>query len=116
MKECKEYYKQKEPGIIIFILGFILAAAISAAVSTYLLSTSSMMIAIIAGGIGGLIGVVMCENIGEAIVMSVIITFFVFIMIKFLPGLLLLKKFIVPALVGLCAGKFVVGIWKEFAS
>ena len=115
MKKSKEYHKQKEPGSGIFIVGFILAAVIAAGVSTYFLSTSPILIAIIVGGIGGLIGVVMFENIGEAIIMSVIITFLIVMMIKFIPGLLMLKKFVVPALVGLCSGKLVVGIWKELA-
>ena len=116
MKKSKELYKRKEPTISIFILGFILAAVVSAAVSTYLLNTSTIWVALIAGGIGGILGVVMFENIGEAIIMSVIVTVLIVVAIKFIPGLDLLKKFIIPTLAGLCAGKFVVGIWKELVS
>jgi hypothetical protein len=63
--------------------------------------------------LSALIGVFMLENIGEAIVVTIILCVLMVIVITVVPGFAMLKSGFVPFACGLSVGKLVVGIWKE---
>jgi hypothetical protein len=61
------------------------------------------------------LGVFLKENLGDAIIFSVILGLVVFGFINFVPGLVAIKAGIVSGACGLSAGKLVAGVWKEIA-
>lgn len=116
MAEAENSYEQAEPGVSIYVIALVLGSGVAFAIASLWLDVTSSWVALTVGAMLALLGVSMIENIGEAIVFSVILGLLVFLFITTVPGLTLIKAGVVPGVCGLCAGKLVVGIWKEIAS
>ena len=68
------------------------------------------------GGLAGLAGVFALDNIGEAVVLTVLAALLMVAAAYMnLPLPTLLKGLAVSGALGLCAGKLVCGVWKETA-
>lgn len=116
MTEAENSYRQAEPGLSIYLIALVLGSGMAFAIGTLWLDVTSAWVALAVGAILALLGVFMIENIGEAIVFSVILGLLVFGFVNLVPGLIAIKAGVVPGACGLCAGKLVVGVWKELAS
>ncbi len=105
-----------EPGALVYAVGFLLAAAVSAAVAGWWLGLTAPVFAALAGGLAGLVGVFMLDNIGEAVVLTVLAALLMVIMASMnLPLPTLFKGLAVSGALGFCAGKLVCGVWRETA-
>lgn len=106
----------EEPGALVYAVGFLLAAAVSAAVAGWWLGLMPTVFAALAGGLAGLVGVFTLDNIGEAVVLTVLVAVLMAAAASMnLPLPVLLKGLAVSGALGLCAGKLVCGVWKETA-
>ncbi|MDX1487326.1 MAG: hypothetical protein R3268_03940, partial [Acidiferrobacterales bacterium] len=97
-------------------IALVLGSSIAFAIGTLWLDVTSSWVALTVGAILALLGVFMTENIGEAIIFTVVLALVVFSFINFVPGLTTIKASLVPGACGLSAGKLVVGAWKEIAT
>lgn len=116
MTEAENSYRRVEPGLSIYLIALVLGSGMAFAIGALWLDLTSSWVALTVGALLALLGVFMAENIGEAIVFSVILGLLVFSFINFMPGLIAIKAGIVPGACGLSAGKLVAGVWKEIAS
>ena len=108
-------YQVQEPGLLVFFIAFLLASVVSFIIATYLLELSPAWLALLAGGICGILGFCMGENIGDAIMFSLILALLVTFFIKAGPDIEMLRTGIVPVATGFCLGNLVCGIWKEIS-
>ena len=115
MDDDKEFHHQ-EPPRAYFVFAFILGAATSYGLATYWFALSSPVIAIVLGSLFSLLGFELGENIGEAIVFTVIISLLVFVFHQVGPDIGILKSSIVPIATGFCSGKLFYGLWVETLS
>ena len=92
-----------------------LAAAVSFVLATYLLELSPARIALLVGAVCGILGFGLGENVGDAIVFSLILGLLVFMFIQLVPEMIMARILIVPLATGFCVGKLVYGIWREVA-
>jgi hypothetical protein len=111
--QYRDFPVPKEPDLIVYLTGVFLAGITSTAMCSYWLDITPIWLALLLGGLFGLIGVFMLANIGEAIVLSVIITFVLVVLFKSLSGLIVVKMLMVPVFIGYCVGQLVSGVWKE---
>jgi len=111
-KEVDEY-RVKKPGLLVLFFAVILGSGASLALTTYLLEMSSAWVALAVGATFGIFGFSLGENIGDAIIFSLIVGLLVFFFIKVGPDLEIIRAVIVPIATGFCVGKLVYGIWKE---
>lgn len=116
MAEAKNSYRPAEPGLPIYLIALAFGSGIAFAIGTLWLDVTSSWVALTVGAILALLGVFMTESIGEAIAFSVVLGLLVFGFINLAPGLTVIKAGVVPGACGLCAGKLVVGVWKELVS
>jgi hypothetical protein len=72
-----------------------------------------MWLAALLGAVAGLAGLVLAENIGEAIVLSLITAVILVFLLWYVPGLDLVKMCVAPLGVGLATGKLIGGMRKE---
>ena len=107
------YHIPANPGITLYLFGAFLGAVVSYLVATIWLGLSPLWVALLFGALAALIGVFMIENIGEAIVLTIILCVLMVTVITVVPGFAMLKSGFVPFACGFSAGKLVVGIWKE---
>jgi xanthine/uracil/vitamin C permease (AzgA family) len=116
MAEADNSYRQAEPGLSIYLIALVLGSGVAFAIASLWLDVTSFWVALTVGATLALLGVFMTENIGEAIVFSMVLGLLVFSIINFMPGLIAIKAGIVPGACGLSVGKLVAGVWKEIAS
>lgn len=116
MAEAENSYEQAEPGMSIYVIALVLGSGAAFAIASLWLDVTSSWVALTVGATLALLGVFTTENMGEAIVFSVVLGLLVFSFINFMPGLIAIKAGIVPGACGLSAGKLVAGVWKEIAS
>ncbi len=106
-------YRVQEPGLLVFFITIILGSGASFALATYLLKLSLAWVALLSGAVCGILGLFLGENIGDAIIFSLILGLLVFLFIKVGPEIEIIRTVIVPIATGFCTGKLVYGIWKE---
>jgi hypothetical protein len=111
--EVQEKHTPSEPGLFIYLIGIITGSCVAYVIANLWLDVTPGWVAIIVGAIAALYGVFSLANIGEAIVLTLVISLIVFGLIKIAPGLTIVSAGIVPSACGLSVGKLVVGLWKE---
>jgi hypothetical protein len=103
-----------EPGALVYAAGFLLAAAVSAAVAGWWLGLMPAVFAALVGGLAGLAGVFMLDNIVEAVVLTVLVAVLMVAAASMnLPLPTLFKGLAVSGVLGFCSGKLVCGVWRE---
>ncbi|MEN8136639.1 MAG: hypothetical protein ABFS18_14065 [Thermodesulfobacteriota bacterium] len=115
MMTCQSEYIVPEPGPFVYLIAVVLAAGVSCSFATYLLELSPAWLSLSAGGVCGALGLAMGENVGEALVFSLILALLVFLFIKVGPEIEFIRIAIVPIAAGFCMGELVGGIWKEIS-
>ncbi len=113
MAEVQEEHTPSEPGLFIYLIGIITGSGVAYVIANLWLDVTPGWVAIAVGAIAALYGVFSLANIGEAIVLTLVISLIVFGLINIAPGLTIVKTGIVPIACGLSVGKLVVGLWKE---
>ncbi len=105
--------RANEPGLSAYFVALIIGSGVSFALATYWLGFSPPWLALLVGAVCGIIGSFLGENIGDAIIFSLIVGLMVFFFVNFAPEIAIIRIGIVPVATGLCVGKLVYGIWKE---
>ena len=100
-------------GVGAYFFALILGSGASFALATYWLKLSPGWIALLLGAIFSILGASMGENVGDAIMFSLIVGLTVTVFITVGPEIAIIRTAIIPVATGLCAGKLVVGIFKE---
>lgn len=99
--------------ISVYALAVAMGALMSVLVAAHWLAMLSGWSAGLLGGAFGLLGAGMRENIGEALIVSLVSAVLLAVFILQVSGLWLLKGVILSIAVGLCAGKLLGSVWKE---
>jgi hypothetical protein len=115
MKKEIDEYRVQEPGFLIFFVAVMLASGASFALATYMLELSSAWVALLAGAAFGALGFSLGENVGDAIIFSLIVGLLVFFFIKVGPEIEIIRAVIVLIATGFCVGKLVYGFCKEIS-
>lgn len=100
-------------GVGAYFFALILGSGASFALATYWLKYSPGWIALLVGAIFSILGASMGENVGDAIMFSLIVGLIVTVFITIGPEIAIVRAIIISVATGLCAGKLVVGIFKE---
>ncbi len=116
MAEAENTYGKAEPGLIVYLVALVLGAGVAFAIATLWLDVTPGWLALVVGAALALLGVFSIENVGDAIMFSLILSLIVFGLVKLVPGLVAIKAGVVPGACGLSVGKLVVGVWKEVAT
>lgn len=103
-------------GVLQYLLGIAIAAATSILISAYWLDTAPVWLAGVLGGGFGSLGVALAENIGDALMFSLVCAIVMAVVLLQVPGMPLWKGVVLSAAVGFCSGKLVGGVWKEMAT
>ena len=99
-----------------YCFALIFGSGASFAIATYWLEFSAGWIALLVGAIFSILGASLEENVGDAIMFCLIVGLIVTIFITVGPEIAIVRAAIIPVATGLCAGKLVVGIFKEVLS
>ncbi len=113
VEEVQGKHTPSEPGLLIYLIGIIIGSGVAYVIADRWLDITPGRVAIAVGAIAALYGVFSLANIGEAIVLTLVISLIVFGLLNIAPGLTIVKAGIVPSACGLSVGKLVVGLWKE---
>jgi hypothetical protein len=116
MAETENTYKQSEPGPLMYVCALILGSGGAFVTATLWLDVSPGWVALAVGATFALLGAFMGETIVETIIFALILSVVMFVFIKLIPGLMVIKAGVVPGASGLSIGKLAVGIWKEIAT
>jgi hypothetical protein len=114
MARAGNSYSPPKPGLLIYMAGLILGSGVSFAISTLWLDVTSCWVALTVGATLALLGVFFNENIGEAIIFSLVLCLIVLSFFYLVPGLIAIRAGVVLGACGLSVGKLVAGVWKEF--
>ncbi|MEN8174027.1 MAG: hypothetical protein ABFS03_14245, partial [Chloroflexota bacterium] len=106
----------QKPSLLVLLIAVILGSVSSITLATYLLELSPAWVALLAGAACGFLGFGLGENIGDAIILSLIIGVLVFLFINVGPVIEIVRIVIVPIATGFCVGNVVYGIWKEIST
>jgi hypothetical protein len=115
MTETENEFTLWQPGCVTYSVVFILGSGVAFAIATFLLDLTPGWVALVVGGTMALPGAAMNQNIVEAIVMSLIIGLCVIVTPWRLPGLMVIKPWVVPGAIGFIVGMLVVGKLKAWA-
>lgn len=110
-KESKNKNDLSEVGI--YFLALILGSGVSFTFATYWLEVSPSWLALLVGAIFSIVGASLGENVGDAIMFSLIVGIIVTVFYISGPEIAILRAGIIPVATGLCVGNVVVGISKE---
>ncbi len=113
MTERDSKQRVHKPGLSVYFVALILGSGVSCALATHWLKLSPAWLALLVGAVCGLIGSFIGENIGDAIVFSLIMGLMVFFFIRSGLEIAIIRTGIVPVATGFCVGKLVYGIWNE---
>lgn len=103
-------------GVGTYFFAIFLGSGASFVLATYWLEFSPGWIALLVGAVFSIVGAFLGENVGDAIIFSLIVGFIVAVFIKFGPEIAIVRAGIIPVVTGLCAGKLLVGILKEVST
>lgn len=103
------------PSIKIYVLAVLLGAILAVVLTGVVFATSSIAVAASMGAILALLGALMDENIGEAIVLSVIVGGMCGLLFWVTPDPVSkwIGTWVVPAVIGFCSSKIVIGVSHE---
>jgi hypothetical protein len=108
-------YTPWKPSIKIYALSVLVGTGLAVVFSGVVFATSSIATAASMGGILALFGALMDENIGEAIVLSVIVGGLCSLLFWVTPDPV--SKWIgtwaIPAIIGFCSSRILIGISRE---
>ena len=109
-------YTPWEPSIKIYVLAVLVGTIIAIVFAVVVFATSTIAIAASLGMILSLFGALMDENIGEAIVLSVFMSGMcgILFLVTSDPVSKWIGTWAVPAVLGFCSSKIIVGISREF--
>jgi hypothetical protein len=99
-----------------YFFAIILGSGASFALATYWLEFSPGWIALLVGAVFSILGAFLEENVGDAIMFSLIVGVLVTVFITVGPEIAIVRAGIIPVATGLCAGKLVAGISKEVST
>jgi hypothetical protein len=116
MTERKSKNKKYLSGVGAYFFAIILGSGASFALATYWLEFSPGWIALLVGAIFSILGALLGENVGDAIMFFLILGLIVTIFITIGPEIAIVRAVIIPVATGLCAGKLLVGILKEVST
>ncbi len=116
MTERKTKNRKYLSGVGIYLLAVIFGSGASFALATYWLEVSPGWVALLVGTVFSIVGAFLGENVGDAVVFSLIAGLIVTVF--FVSGLeiAILRAGIIPVVTGLCVGKVVAGISKEMST
>ncbi|MEE9158772.1 MAG: hypothetical protein V3U60_10350 [Gammaproteobacteria bacterium] len=116
MTEGKSKNRKLSSGAGSHFFALVFGSGTSFALATYWLEVSPGWLALLVGAVFSIVGVFLGENIGDAIVFSLIGG--IIVIVFFMSGLeiAILRAVIIPVVTGLCIGKLVVGISKEMST
>ena len=102
--------------VSLYALGVAIGALVSLLIAAHWLDMISGWPASLLGGASGFCGVLLRENIGDALIFSFVGAVLLTVFISHVSGLLVLKGVAISIVAGLCAGKLVGGVWSELAA
>ena len=116
MTERKNEHRKHLSGVGMYFFALFLGSGTSFALATYWLEVSPGWLALLVGTVFSIVGAFLGENIGDAIVFSLIAG--IIVIVFFMSGLeiAILRAGIIPVVTGLCVGKLVAGISKEVST
>jgi hypothetical protein len=105
----------REPRMKIYVLATLVGTIAAILFAGVIFDTSSIAVAASMGTVLACLGALMGENIGEAIVLSVILGVMCVLLLWVAPDPVAswAGTWAVPAVIGFASGKIVVGIWRE---
>lgn len=106
-------YRVQEPGLFVYFIAVILGSGVSTVLATYLLGLSTIWVALLLGAIFGGIGLFLGENIVEAIILCFVFGVLVFLLLRVVSQIEIIRSSIVPIATGFCVGRIVAGIRRE---
>ncbi len=114
MSEIDQHTPWK-PGMRIYGLATLVGAVLAVVLAGVVFATSTIVIAASMGAIFAIFGGVMDENIGEAVVLTVILGAICGVLLWVAPEPVAKWSgtWAVPAVIGFCASKIIVGISRE---
>jgi hypothetical protein len=115
MTEPDNQYTPREPSLPVFLVAAVLGAGVSLVLATHILELTSDWMSLLLGGTCGIVGLFMGENIGDAIIFTVVAALMVLLVLTVIPAVPSLRTVIVPVAAGFCLGKLVSGVWKEIS-
>lgn len=100
-----------------YALAALLGAALAAVLAGCAFATSTIVVAASVGSILAFFGALMDENMGEAVVFTVILGVICGVLLWLAPEHVAswVGTWAVPAVIGFCSGKMVVGMSRELA-
>ena len=116
MAEPENTYIQSEPGPLMYVCALILGSGGAFVTATLWLDLTPGWVALAVGAIFALLGAILPETIVDTIIFTLILSLIVFVFIKLIPGLMVIKAGVVPGALGLSIGKLAGSIWKAIAA
>lgn len=116
MTERESINKKYLSGVGIYSLALILGSGASFAFATYWLAVSPGWLALLLGAVFSIVGASLGENVGDAIMFSLIVGIIVTVFYISGPEIAILRAGIIPVATGLCVGNVVAGISKEVST
>ncbi len=116
MTEGESKNKKYLSGVGAYFFAIILGSGVSFVLATYWLEFSPGWVALLVGAVFSILGASLGENVGDAIMFSLIVGLIVTVFIKFGPEIAIVRAVIFPVATGLCVGNVVVGISKEVST
>ena len=116
MTERENKNKKYPYGVGVYFFAIILGSGASFVLATYWLEFSPGWIALLVGAVFSILGAFLRENVGDAIMFSLIVGLLVTVFITVGPEIAIVRAGIIPLATGLCAGKLVAGISKEVST
>ena len=105
--------KKYLPGFGVYLVAIILGSGASFFIASYWFKFTPDWIALLVGAVFSIFGAFLGENVGDAIIFTLIAGVLVVVFIRFGPEIAIVKTGIIPIVTGFCVGKLLAGIWRE---
>lgn len=116
MAEPENTYRQSEPGPLMYVCALILGSGGAFVTATLWLDLTPGWVALAVGATFALLGAILTETIVDTIIFTLFLILVVFVFIKLVPGLMVIKAGVVPGASGLSIGKLAGSVWKAIAA